>query len=54
MCKKSPEQCKAKVKCKCCIKQVDKEQECDKLNLNEVDAMFEQQHHVIKIKGNIK
>ena len=51
MCKKSPEQCKAKVKCKCCVKPIDKEQEDGKLNLNEVDNNFEQQHCIIEIKG---
>lgn len=76
MCKKSPEQCNAKVKCKCCIKQqemsklreayieakengevksykiiVDSEQENGKLELNEVDIQFEQQHYVIEVKG---
>ena len=51
MCKKSPEQCKAKVKCKCCKEKFAIEQETGKLNLNEVDNQFEQQHFVIEIKG---
>ena len=51
MCKKSPEQCKAKVKCKCCVKPIDKKQESSKLGLNEVDNQFEQQHYIIEIKG---
>ena len=51
MCRKLPDQCKAKVKCKCCVKHVDKEQRYGKLNLNDVDNQFEQQHFVIDIKG---
>ena len=66
MCKKSPEQCKAKVKCKCCKEKLDSncklqviskkfivaiEQETGKLSLNEVDNQFEQQHYVIEVKG---
>ena len=66
MCKKVPEQCKAKVKCKCCKEKldsnlqlqgiskkflIDKEQETGKLNLNEVDNNFEQQHYIIDLKG---
>ena len=52
MCRKSPEPCQAKTKCKCCVKMVDSEQETGKLNLNEVDNNFEQQqHYIIEIKG---
>lgn len=51
MCKKSPDDCKAKVKCKCCKEKLDKEQEDGKLTLNEVDIKFEQQQHVIDIEG---
>lgn len=51
MCRKLPDQCKAKVKCKCCVKPVDSEKENDKLSLNEVDNQFEQQHFVIEIEG---
>lgn len=51
MCRKSPEQCKAKIKCKCCKFSIDKEQEDAKLTINEVDIKFEQQQHVIDIKG---
>ena len=51
MCRKLPDQCKAKVKCKCYVKPVDKEQRDCKLRLNEVDNRFEQQHYVIEIKG---
>lgn len=51
MCKKLPEQCKAKVKCKCCKEKLAFDQENDKLNLSEVDNQFEQQHYVIDIKG---
>ena len=51
MCKKSPEQCKAKVKCKCCKEKLAIEQETGKLSLNEVDSQFEQQHFVIEIEG---
>ena len=51
MCKKSPEQCKAKVKCKCCKEKLAINQETGKLILNEVDSQFEQQHFVIEIKG---
>ena len=39
------------MKCKCCKEKLDKEQEGGKLNLNEVDNQFEQQHYVIEIKG---
>ena len=51
MCKKSPEQCKAKVKCKCCKEKLDKKQESSKQSLNEVDNNFEQQHYIIEIEG---
>lgn len=51
MCRKSPEQCKAKVKRKCCKEKIDSEQENGRLYLNEVDSKFEQQQHVIEIKG---
>lgn len=51
MCKKLPEQCKAKVKCRCCKEKLAIEQEGGKLNLNEVDNNFEQQHYIIEIKG---
>lgn len=51
MCRKSPEQCKAKVKCKCCKSTIDKDKEHGILTLNEVDNQFEQQHYVIEIKG---
>lgn len=50
MCKKSPEQCKAKVKCKCCKEDLAIEQETGKLNLNAVDSSFEQQSSIIEIK----
>lgn len=50
MCKKSPEQCNAKVKCKCCKEKLDKKQESSKLNLNAVDSSFEQQSSIIEIK----
>ena len=52
MCKKLPEQCKAKVKCKCCTKPLDKEKEGSKLNLTELDSQFEQQSFIIDIKGD--
>lgn len=76
MCRKDPNQCKAKIKCSACIKRqemskirnayleakekgevssykivVDSEQEDGKLNLNEVDSLFEQQYCVIEIEG---
>lgn len=51
MCRKNPKDCKAKVKCKCCIKQVDNSKEHDILTLTEVDNKFEQQHYVIEVKG---
>lgn len=51
MCKKSPEQCKTKVKCKCCVKPVDKGQRDGKLSLNEMDNNFEQQNYAIDVKG---
>ena len=51
MCRKLPDQCKAKLKCKCCKEKLTIEQETGKLNLNEVDNQFEQQHFVIEIKG---
>ena len=76
MCRKDPNECKAKTKCSACIKRqemskirnayleakengevksykivVDIEQEDDKLNLNEVDNLFEKQHFVIEIEG---
>ena len=76
MCRKDPNECKAKTKCSACIKRqemskirnayleakengevksykivVDIEQEDDKLNLNEVDNLFEKQHYVIEIEG---
>lgn len=50
MCRKLPDQCKAKVKCKCYVKPVDKEQRDGKLNLNAVDSSFEQQSSIIEIK----
>ena len=50
MCRKLPDQCKAKVKCKCYVKPVDKEQRDGKLNLNEVDNQLEQQGSIIEIK----
>lgn len=52
MCKKSQEQCKAKTKCKCCTKPLDKEKEGGKLNLTELDSQFEQQSFIIDIKGD--
>lgn len=68
MCKKSPDNCKAKIKCQRCsyaVKQsfiplVDKsceeklviEQEDDKLNLTELDSQFEHQYYVIDVKGD--
>ena len=52
MCKKSQEQCKAKTKCKCCIRHLDKKQESGKLGLNEVDNQFEQQLFIINVKGD--
>lgn len=76
MCRKSPEHCKAKIKCKCCIKRqemsklrvayleakengevksykitLDSNKQDDTLTLNEVDSEFEQQQHVVEIKG---
>ena len=51
MCRKLPDQCKAKVKCKCYVKPVDKEQRDGKLNLNEVDNKLEQQQYLIEIEG---
>ena len=66
MCKKDTNQCKAKVKCRCCKEKFDSnlqlqgiskkfivaiDQENDKLNLSEVDNQFDQQHYVIDIKG---
>ena len=50
MCKKSQEQCKAKVKCKCCKEKLAIEQEADKLGLNEVDNQLEQQSSITEIK----
>ena len=50
MCRKLPEQCKAKVKCKCCKEKLAIEQETGKINLNEVDNRFEQQSSIIEIK----
>ena len=50
MCKKSPEQCKAKVKCKCCKEKLAIEQETGKLNLNAVDSSVEHQSSIIEIK----
>lgn len=51
MCRKNPKDCKAKIRCECCKEKLAIEQKDDKLSLDEVDTMFEQQHHVIKIKG---
>ena len=53
MCRKLPDQCKAKVKCKCCKEGLAIKQEDGKLglSLNEVDNQFEQRHFVIEIKG---
>ena len=51
MCRKLPEQCKAKVKCKCCKEKLAIEQEDGKLDINQVDVNFEQQHYIIEIKG---
>lgn len=51
MCRKDPNECKAKTKCKRCKEKLAIDQENDKLNLSEVDNQFEQQHYVIDIKG---
>lgn len=54
MCRKSPEQCKAKVKCKCCKEKLDKEQESGKLCLNDVDDLFEQQLFIINVNLSVR
>lgn len=51
MCKKPPEQCRAKIKCKCCKEKLVIDQETGKLGLNEVDNQFEQQLFIINVKG---
>lgn len=51
MCKKLPEQCKAKIKCQCCKEKLEIEQKGAKLSLNDVDSMFEQQQYMIEVKG---
>lgn len=52
VCRKPPEHCKAKVKCKCCKITLDKDKEHDKVTLDEVDNQFDQQHCIIEIKGD--
>lgn len=53
MCRKNPNDCRAKIKCKCCKEKLEIEQKDDtlNLNLNEVDSMFEQQHYIIETRG---
>lgn len=58
MCKKPPEKCKAKVKCKVCPSRKEKLQkefaspkEYDKISLNDMDNMFEQNQYIISVKG---
>lgn len=51
MCKKDPNECKAKIKCKCCKEKLAFEQESGKLSLSEVDNQFEQQTYIISVKG---
>ena len=50
MCRKLPDQCKAKVKCRCCKEGLAIKQETGKQNLNAVDSSFEQQSSIIEIK----
>lgn len=52
MCKKSPENCKAKVKCQICKVLLDNQENRDKISLNTVDALLEQQTYIIDIKGD--
>ncbi len=52
MCKKSPEVCKAKIKCKYCIKTVDKTEEHDNINLDvqEVDKLQIETDSIVIVK----
>lgn len=51
MYKKSQEQCKAKVKCKCCKVLIDNSENHDKISLNEVDSCFQEQQYIVYVKG---
>lgn len=52
MCKKSPSDCKVKIKCKCCIRSLDKIKEHDKIGLDvqEVDEICAVTDNIIIIK----
>ena len=54
MCRKDPSECKAKIKCRCCVKPIDKKQESGKLSLNEVDNQFEQQLFILILKETLQ
>lgn len=52
MCKKLPEQCKAKVKCECCKVLIDNSENHDKISLNEIGSCFQEQQYIILVKEN--
>lgn len=51
MCKKLPEQCKAKVKCECCKVLIDNSENHDNISLNEIGSCFQEQQYIILVKG---
>lgn len=51
MCKKSPKDYKAKIKCKVCKVLLDNSENDAKISLNEVDNSFQEQQYIVYVKG---
>lgn len=51
MCKKSPKDCKAKIKCGVCKDSLDNSENDAKISLNEVDNSFQEKQYIVYVKG---